>query len=111
MKYLAIFVVMLVLAYVLSRPAFGPGAAQQTDRDRAIAAHEITVGMSVADVLKSAGDSDVKTSTIDGRIVWGYKKDRKYVLFTAENGVIGVGTVGPDGGPYFSGKDAQIFNR
>ena len=106
MKYLAIFVVMLVLAYVLSRPDFGPGAAQKTERERAIAEHQITVGMSAGDVLKSVGDSDVKTSTTDGRIIWGYKKDRKYVVFN-ESGVVGIGTVGPDGGPYFTGKDAR----
>ena len=52
MKYLAIFLAMLVLAYVFSRPDRSPAAAQKAERERAIAAHEVTLSMSAGDVLR-----------------------------------------------------------
>ena len=109
MKYLAIFLAMLVLAYVLSRPDRGPGTAQKAERERAIAAHEVTLSMSVGDVLKSLGEADAITSTPAGQIIWGYKSG-KYVVFT-ENGVVTAGTLGPAGQPYFTGKDALKLKR
>ena len=109
MKYLAIFLAMLVLAYIFSRPDRGPRAAQAAERERAIAAHEVTLSMSAGDVLRSLGEADAITSTPAGQIIWGYKTG-KYVVFT-ENGLVATGTLGPEGQPYFSGKDALKLRR
>ena len=104
MKYLVIFLAMLVLAYVLSRPDQSPQHEQKLEIERTIAEHRVTQGMSAGDVLRSLGESAVQTSTPDGRIIWGYKSGQ-YVIFTV-NGVVGTGTLGKDGQPYFTGKDA-----
>lgn len=109
MKYLGIFVAMLVLAYVFSRPVPDAGSDAKNERERAIAEHRVTQGMSVGDVLRSWGDADAKTSTPSGQIVWGYKNGQ-YVLMTV-NGVVAVGKLEKDGQPYFTGKDAAIFRR
>lgn len=109
MKYLAIFIAMLVLAYVFSRPDTSPRAAQRAELERAIAAHEVTTSMSASDVLKSLGAADAITSTPSGQIIWGYRSG-KYVVLTV-NGVVTTGTLGPGGEPYFTGKDAQKLRR
>ena len=109
MKYLAIFLAMLVLAYVFSRPDRSPAAAQKAERERAIAAHEVTLSMSAGDVLRSLGEATAITSTPAGQIIWGYKSG-KYIVFN-ENGVVTTGTLGPDGQPYFTGKDALKLKR